>query len=68
LVNRDGRAANVKLVLGLRGIGTTQVLEGLAAGDRVITPTTSAEEGDRVREQAERVPKGNAQPVPGLTQ
>jgi HlyD family secretion protein len=68
LVNRDGRAAKVKLVLGLRGIGTTQVLEGLAAGDRVITPTTSAEEGDRVREQAERAPKGNAQPVPGLTQ
>jgi HlyD family secretion protein len=68
LVNRDGRAEKVKLVLGLRGIGTTQVLEGLAAGDRVITPTTSAEEGDRVREQAERAPKGNAQPVPGLTQ
>jgi HlyD family secretion protein len=68
LVNRDGRVEKVKLVLGLRGVGTTQVLEGLAAGDRVITPTTSAEEGDRVREQAERVPKGNAQPVPGLTQ
>ena len=68
LVNRGGRAAKVKLALGLRGVGTTQVLEGLAAGDRVITPTTSAEDGDRVREQAERVPKGNAQPIPGLTQ
>jgi len=68
LVNRGGRAEKVKLVLGLRGVGTTQVLEGLAAGDRVITPTTSAEDGDRVREQAERVPKGNAQPIPGLTQ
>jgi HlyD family secretion protein len=68
LVNRGGRAEKVQLVLGLRGIGTTQVLEGLAASDRVITLTTSPEEGDRVREQAERVPKGNAQPVPGLTQ
>jgi HlyD family secretion protein len=54
LVNRDGRAEKVNLTLGLRGIGSTQVVKGLAAGDRVITPTTSADEGDRVREQSQR--------------
>ena len=54
LVNRDGRAEKVALTLGLRGIGTTQVVKGLAAGDHVITPSTSAEAGDRVREQRER--------------
>ena len=51
LVNREGRAEKVALTLGLRGIGTTQVVKGLAAGDHVITPSTSAEAGDRVREQ-----------------
>jgi HlyD family secretion protein len=54
LVNRDGRAEKVSLTLGLRGIGSTQVVKGLAAGDRVITPTTSADDGDRVREQSQR--------------
>ena len=54
LVNRDGRAEKVALTLGLQGIGTTQVVTGLAAGDRVITPTTSADVGDRVREQRQR--------------
>ncbi len=54
LVNRDGRAEKVALTLGLRGIGSTQIVTGLIAGDRVITPTTSAEKGDRVREQRQR--------------
>ncbi|HPW29434.1 MAG TPA: efflux RND transporter periplasmic adaptor subunit [Rhodoferax sp.] len=54
LVNRDGRAEKVSLTLGLRGIGSSQVVKGLVAGDRVITPTTSADEGDRVREQSQR--------------
>ncbi len=38
LVNRDGRAEKVALTLGLRGIGSTQIVTGLIAGDRVITP------------------------------
>lgn len=54
LVNRDGRAEKVALTLGLQGIGTTQVLKGLAVGDRVITPTLSVEAGDRLREQRQR--------------
>lgn len=68
LVDRDGHAHKVSLVLGLRGIGSTQVVNGLVAGDRVITPTSSVEDGDRVREQTQRAVLGNAQPVPGFTQ
>jgi HlyD family secretion protein len=54
LVSRDGRAEKISLTLGLHGIGSTQVVKGLAAGDRVITPTTSADDGDRVREKSQR--------------
>jgi HlyD family secretion protein len=54
LVNRDGRAEKVALTLGLQGIGTTQVVTGLVAGDRIITPSTAADAGDRVREQRQR--------------
>ena len=54
LVNRDGRAEKVSLTLGLRGMGTIQIVKGLVAGDRVITPSTTVEEGDRVREQRQR--------------
>jgi HlyD family secretion protein len=54
LVNRSGRAEKVSLTLGLRGVGSTQIVKGLAAGDRVITPTKSADDGDRVREQSQR--------------
>lgn len=54
LVNREGRAEKVSLALGLQGVGSTQIVKGLVAGDRVITPSTSAQEGDRVREQSQR--------------
>ncbi len=68
LVARDGKAERVDVTLGLQGVGTTQILTGLASGDRVILPTTSAADGDRVRPKSEPVARGNAQPVPGLTQ
>lgn len=68
LVERDGRAARAEVTLGLQGIGTTQVLTGLASGDRVILPTTTAAAGDKVRQKTEPVARGNAQPIPGLTQ
>ena len=54
LVNRNGRAERADLTLGLRGVGSTQIVKGLTAGDRVITPTKSADNGDRVREQSQR--------------
>jgi HlyD family secretion protein len=67
LVNQDGRAKQVSVVAGLQGTGTTQITQGLAAGDHVILPGTLVADGDRVREQAPAKPRGNMQPVPGLT-
>lgn len=61
LVNRDGRAQRLAVTTGLRGIGTTQIVKGLAAGDRVILPTASVEEGARVRERSEHTQSGAAQ-------
>ncbi|MDI1245653.1 MAG: efflux RND transporter periplasmic adaptor subunit [Rhodoferax sp.] len=68
LLARDGKAIRAEVTLGLQGIGTTQILTGLANGDTVILPTTSAAAGDRVRPKSEPVARGNAQPIPGLTQ
>jgi len=68
LVNRNGRAERASLTLGLRGIGSTQVVTGLSAGERVITPTSSVEEGDRVRERSARAVPGNVPLMPGFTQ
>jgi HlyD family secretion protein len=62
LVNREGLATRVKLTLGLRGTGTTQVVKGLAPGDRVIVPSTAVEDGSRVREQIVRAALGSATP------
>ena len=67
LLNRDGNAKQVSVTTGLQGTGTTQITQGLAAGDHVILPGTLVADGDRVREQAPAKPKGNMQPVPGLT-
>ncbi len=63
LVNRDGHAQRLVVTTGLRGIGTTQIVKGLVAGDRVILPTASVEEGARVRERAEQTLPGGAQPA-----
>jgi HlyD family secretion protein len=68
LLERDGRAVRSDVTLGLQGVGTTQILKGLASGDRVILPTTPAVDGDKVRPKSEPVARGNAQPIPGLTQ
>jgi HlyD family secretion protein len=68
LVARDGLAVRFDVTLGLQGVGTTQILTGLADGESVILPTTSAAAGDRVRPKSEAKAQGNAQPIPGLTQ
>jgi HlyD family secretion protein len=62
LISREGRATRVNLTTGLRGIGTTQIIKGLAPGDRVIVPTTVVEEGARVRERIQRATQGNSTP------
>lgn len=58
LVNRDGVAARVNVTTGLRGTGTTQIVTGLAPGDRVIVPTTAVQAGERVREKSQRATQG----------
>lgn len=63
LVNREGLAARTNLVLGLRGTGTTQVVKGLAPGDRVIAPTTAVKEGSRVWEQTVRTAQVSTTPT-----
>jgi HlyD family secretion protein len=63
LVNRDGAAQRLAVTTGLRGIGTTQIVKGLVAGDRVILPTATVDEGARVRERAERAPSDSVQPT-----
>jgi len=68
LVARDGRAQRTEVTLGLQGVGTTQIVSGVAAGEQVILPTTSAAEGERVRARNADKPRGNAPMVPGLTQ
>ena len=68
LREQDGRAMRSDVTLGLQGIGTTQVLTGLASGDRVILPTSTVVAGNKVRQKSEPVARGNAQPIPGLTQ
>jgi HlyD family secretion protein len=49
LVADDGRAVRRPVRLGLRGTGRVEVVEGLAAGDRVIPPAAPVRAGQRVR-------------------
>jgi HlyD family secretion protein len=50
LLVRDGKAVRQQVALGLRGEGRVQVLEGLAAGDRVVRQEgTAIKPGQRVR-------------------
>ena len=56
LVARDGRALRVALKLGLRGSGTTEVLEGLAAGDALLAPESGVTDGQRVRARLRAAP------------
>jgi HlyD family secretion protein len=64
---RDGKATKVPVVTGLQGTGTTEISQGLSEGYRIILPGSSVSDGDRVREQGVRSPKGNVPPMPGFT-
>ena len=66
LINRAGRARQVTVQVGLQGTGTTQIVSGLAAGDRVILPGAAVNDGDRVRETSARTPRANLPAMPGL--
>ena len=49
LALQGGVAVRVPVKLGLRGIGSVEILDGLKEGDAVIPPTEKAIAGDRVR-------------------
>lgn len=51
LLSRDGRAHQVAIKIGLQGTGSTEVTQGLTAGEHVILPGPKVSAGDRVREQ-----------------
>ena len=50
LVLKNHRAVRVPVTLGLRGVGTVEIVRGLAAGDLAIPQTEKALPGDRVRQ------------------
>lgn len=49
LLLREGRAVRVPVKLGLNGIGSVEIADGLQAGDEAIPQTEKASAGDRVR-------------------
>jgi HlyD family secretion protein len=49
LALQEGRAVRVAVKLGLRGVGSVEITEGLKEGDAVIPQTEKAAPGDRVR-------------------
>lgn len=49
LALRDGRAVRVPVKLGLRGVGSIEITEGLKEGESIIPQTEKAIAGDRVR-------------------
>lgn len=65
LVLRGDRAVKRPVKLGLRGVGTVEVVEGLAEGDLVIPPESGAIDGERVRMRSARGGV-NLGSVPGL--
>jgi HlyD family secretion protein len=52
LVIQDGRAVRVPVRLGLRGVGSVEITQGLKLGDEVIPQTEKALPGDAVRGRA----------------
>ena len=57
MVLREGRVYRQQVTLGLRGLAMSEVLSGLAAGDRVLAdPTAALAEGARVRFTATPAP------------
>ncbi|RCS57083.1 efflux RND transporter periplasmic adaptor subunit [Parvibium lacunae] len=49
LAIQAGRVVRVPVQLGLRGVGMVEILQGLAAGDQVISATANVKPGERVR-------------------
>jgi HlyD family secretion protein len=57
LALRDHRAVRVPVKLGLRGVGTVEIVSGLAAGELAIPQTEKALPGDSVRQAGHTLPE-----------
>lgn len=64
LVSDGSRAHQVLVKTGLQGVGSTEITDGLVAGDRVILPGPNVSAGDRVREKTARAPTSSD--LPGM--
>ncbi len=64
---QEGRAVRVPVTLGLRGVGSVEVVKGLNAGDQVIAQTEKAQVGDKVR-ATPAVAAQRGMEVPGFVQ
>ena len=65
LALRDHRAVRVPVKLGLRGIGTVEIVSGLAEGDVAIPQTEKALPGDSVRQTGNTL-QGKGMEVPSF--
>ena len=65
LALQDGLAVRVPVKLGLRGVGSVEIIEGLKEGEKVIPQTEKALPGDRVRVGPEVAP-GKGMEVPSF--
>jgi HlyD family secretion protein len=65
LALRQGKAVRVEVKLGLRGVGVVEVLDGLQAGETVITTAQPVNAGDKVQPQARAVKEKGFEPPAG---
>jgi HlyD family secretion protein len=49
LLVKDGTATRQPVTLGLRGVGSVEILGGLAEGDRVVPAGNAIRAGQRLR-------------------
>ena len=64
---QDGRAVRAPVSLGLRGVGSIEILKGLNADDMVILQTEKAQAGDKVRALSPAAPQKGME-VPSFIQ
>ena len=57
LVVEDHRAARKSVVLGLKGDGQVEILDGVVPGERLIRTASNASPGQRVRVAASKQPR-----------
>lgn len=65
LALRGGQAQRVNVTVGLRGIGVVELVNGLQAGETVITTALPVNAGDKVQAQARAVKEKGFEPPAG---